>query len=115
MHSRGSIGGRWGAEGTVPTLQCLPVAPPPPPPPPPPLAPGAPTKDRNVSCTMLRLPESLYLVDCGEGSSRQAKLTGLPLEQVSSSSSTGVGEVELGGELGVAGVGGSLLRDLCSG
>jgi ribonuclease Z len=43
---------------------------------------GAPTRDRNVSCTVLRLPESLYLVDCGEGSSRQAKLTGIKLEQV---------------------------------
>jgi hypothetical protein len=43
---------------------------------------GAPTKDRNVSCTVLRLPEALYLVDCGEGSSRQVKLTGLQLEKV---------------------------------
>jgi hypothetical protein len=43
---------------------------------------GSPTRDRNVSCTVLRLPESLYLVDCGEGSSRQAKLTGMKLEQV---------------------------------
>jgi hypothetical protein len=43
---------------------------------------GAPTRDRNVSCTVLRLPESLYLVDCGEGSSRQMKLTGMQLEQV---------------------------------
>lgn len=43
---------------------------------------GAPTKDRNVSCTVLRLPEALYMVDCGEGSCRQVKLTGLQLEKV---------------------------------
>jgi hypothetical protein len=43
---------------------------------------GTPTRDRNVSCTVLQQPGSLCLVDVGEGSSRQMRLTGLQLDKV---------------------------------
>eukprot|EP00775_Hariotina_reticulata_P010906 gene10906-11060_t len=43
---------------------------------------GAPSRDRNISCTVVRVPGALYPVDCGEGSHRQAHLTGLQLEQL---------------------------------
>jgi hypothetical protein len=43
---------------------------------------GTPTRDRNISCTLVRLPGAMYMVDCGEGSHRQARCTGLQLEQV---------------------------------
>jgi hypothetical protein len=43
---------------------------------------GTPTRDRNISCTLVRLPGAMYMVDCGEGSHRQARCTGLRLEQV---------------------------------
>ncbi len=42
---------------------------------------GAPTKERNISCTLVRLPTAVYMVDCGEGSARQALGTGVHLEQ----------------------------------
>jgi hypothetical protein len=32
---------------------------------------GTPTLERNVSCTLVRLPGVVHVVDCGEGSSRQ--------------------------------------------
>lgn len=31
---------------------------------------GAPTTNRNVSGTLVRMPSATYLVDCGEGSHR---------------------------------------------
>jgi hypothetical protein len=43
---------------------------------------GSPTRDRNVSCTALRLPGATYLVDVGEGSSRQIKATGVGVEEI---------------------------------
>ncbi len=35
---------------------------------------GAPTGERNVSCTMLRTPGASYMVDVGEGTQRQFQL-----------------------------------------
>ncbi|GLC39336.1 hypothetical protein PLESTB_000895900 [Pleodorina starrii] len=32
---------------------------------------GAPTLERNVSCTLVRLPGAVHMVDCGEGTHRQ--------------------------------------------
>lgn len=43
---------------------------------------GCPTVQRNISCTLLRLPDAIYMVDCGEGSHRQLQRTKIPLEQV---------------------------------
>jgi hypothetical protein len=43
---------------------------------------GTPTRDRNISCTLVRLPGAMFMVDCGEGSHRQARSTGLNLEEV---------------------------------
>ncbi|KAG2492115.1 hypothetical protein HYH03_009606 [Edaphochlamys debaryana] len=44
---------------------------------------GTPTLERNVSCTLVRLPGAVHLVDCGEGSHRQLlALPGLDLAQV---------------------------------
>ena len=43
---------------------------------------GAPTRDRNISCTVVRYPESLCLVDTGEGTFRQLQSTGLDPAQV---------------------------------
>jgi len=36
---------------------------------------GNPTKDRNISCTLLRTPRSAFIVDCGEGSLAQLRKT----------------------------------------
>ena len=35
---------------------------------------GAPTTSRNVSCIAVRLPNSTFLVDSGEGSCRQVHM-----------------------------------------
>lgn len=43
---------------------------------------GTPTKERNISCTLVRTPGAIYMVDCGEGSHRQARKTGLRMQQV---------------------------------
>jgi hypothetical protein len=43
---------------------------------------GAPTRDRNISCTVVRYPDSLYMVDTGEGTYRQLQSTGLNAAQV---------------------------------
>lgn len=43
---------------------------------------GTPSRERNISCTLVRMPQSVFMVDCGEGSHRQAALTGVALEQV---------------------------------
>ncbi|KAI8466762.1 MAG: beta-lactamase-like protein [Monoraphidium minutum] len=38
---------------------------------------GTPTRDRNISCTLLRTPRGVFMVDCGEGSLAQLRKTGL--------------------------------------
>eukprot|EP00798_Chlamydomonas_sp_ICE-L_P015353 gene15353-21440_t len=38
---------------------------------------SCPMHGRNVSCTLVRMPEAMYIVDCGEGSQRQIKTAGL--------------------------------------
>lgn len=43
---------------------------------------GAPTLVRNVSCTLVRMPQRVFLVDCGEGTHRQLLQTGIDLNQV---------------------------------
>ncbi len=44
---------------------------------------GSPTIERNVSCTVLRAPESTVLVDCGEGTQRQFAALGMDAHRVS--------------------------------
>lgn len=46
---------------------------------------GTPTRDRNISCTLVRYQHAVYMVDVGEGSYRQFQMTGMNLQQVSSS------------------------------
>lgn len=43
---------------------------------------GSPTLSRNVSCTVVRTPGAMQIVDCGEGSHRQLLASGLPLHEV---------------------------------
>jgi hypothetical protein len=43
---------------------------------------GNPTLFRNVSCTVVRMLNAMYLVDAGEGSVRQLLEAGMPLQQV---------------------------------
>lgn len=43
---------------------------------------GAPTVVRNVSCTLVRQPDRMIMVDCGEGTHRQLLQTGLDVSQV---------------------------------
>jgi len=43
---------------------------------------GNPTIERNVSCTVVRVPHHAYLIDCGEGSHRQLPAAELELHTV---------------------------------
>jgi ribonuclease Z len=38
---------------------------------------GTPTKDRNISCTLVRTAKAIFMVDCGEGSLVQLRKTGI--------------------------------------
>lgn len=42
---------------------------------------GNPTIHRNVSCAVLRLPHSTFLVDCGEGTAKQVSTVNHLAEQ----------------------------------
>ena len=43
---------------------------------------GSPTPGRNVSCTLVRMPEAVYMVDCGEGTHRQLIPTQVNTSQI---------------------------------